>query len=101
MESETPNKKQQLTVFYNGMVASCDATEFQAKAIISLANREEFKNNNSTARSAPCSPQVASPDYSPTTINNGLSMKRSLQRFLEKRKTRAHSLSPYPITRHQ
>ncbi|KAG6405016.1 hypothetical protein SASPL_132595 [Salvia splendens] len=33
--NESPNKTQQLTIFYNGKVASCDATELQVKYLIS------------------------------------------------------------------
>ncbi|KAL7129671.1 hypothetical protein ABFS83_13G083300 [Erythranthe nasuta] len=78
---QSPNQKQQqLTVFYNGRVAACDVTEFQARAIILLASGEMEDEKRSAI---------------PTS---GLSMKRSLQRFLEKRKTRLHCTSPYPIT---
>ncbi|KAK6124050.1 hypothetical protein DH2020_042196 [Rehmannia glutinosa] len=93
--SGSPNKKQQLTIFYNGRVASCDATELQARTIIFLASKEMEEKSNNSPGSDPCSPVL----HSPTT---NLSMKRSLQRFLEKRKTRAQAMSPYPINyRHQ
>ncbi|XP_047948540.1 protein TIFY 5A-like [Salvia hispanica] len=86
--NESPNKTQQLTIFYNGKVASCDATELQARTIISLASGETegkwSKNSPSAA--------MNSPVHGAAT---GMSMKRSLQRFLEKRKTRAQSISPY------
>nr|QZL14046.1 jasmonate ZIM-domain protein 7 [Mentha canadensis] len=87
-----PDKTQQLTIFYNGKIASCDATELQAREIISVARREiEEKNAAGTAAAA-----MKSPVYSAAT---GMSMKKSLQRFLEKRKSRTLSISPYPITR--
>ncbi|KAL1560452.1 protein TIFY 5A-like [Salvia divinorum] len=90
LNDESSSNTQQLTIFYDGKMSSCDATELQARAIISLASRktEEKPSKNS--------PAMNSPVYSAAT---GLSMKRSLQRFLEKRKSRAQSISPYLITR--
>nr|QZL14045.1 jasmonate ZIM-domain protein 6 [Mentha canadensis] len=94
-EDEKPEKTQQLTIFYNGKIASCDATELQARAIISVARREAEEKK---APGTPCSAAAMnSPVYSAAS---GMSMKRSLQRFLEKRKSRALSISPYSITRH-
>ncbi|XP_057764001.1 protein TIFY 5A [Salvia miltiorrhiza] len=92
MNEESPYNTQQLTIFYNGKIASCDATELQARAIISLASREA--EEKSSRNSPP--PPLNSPVYSAAT---GMSMKRSLKRFLEKRKSRAQSMSPYLITR--
>ena len=69
----------------------------QARAIILLASRE-MEERLKTPRmmtspgSEPCSPSLQSPIYSPTTA---LSMKKSLQRFLQKRKHRAQAMSPY------
>ncbi|KAK2965284.1 hypothetical protein RJ640_004153 [Escallonia rubra] len=91
----SPNEKesqQQLTIFYSGRMSVCDATELQARAIILLASQEtEQKSKTPTGSSEPSSPLILSPLYSPT----GLSMKRSLQRFLQKRKHRAQATSPY------
>ncbi|KAL1555834.1 protein TIFY 5A-like [Salvia divinorum] len=92
--NESPNKTQQLTIFYNGKVASCDATELQARTIISLASGEM---EGKWSKNSPAAAAMNSPVYGAAT---GLSMKGSLQRFLEKRKTRAQSISPYSITRH-
>ncbi|KAH9749467.1 protein TIFY 5A [Citrus sinensis] len=77
------NQQQQLTIFYNGQVCICDVTEFQAKAILLLASREM----------EPASP--ANPESQLYSPNSGLSMKRSLQRFLQKRKHRSLATSPY------
>ncbi|KAL6500670.1 hypothetical protein OROHE_025467 [Orobanche hederae] len=103
-EGGSPNEKQPLTIFYNGRVASCDATEQQARTIIFLASREtEEKSNSSRPRgsNSSCSPFLTnSPICSPTTSSTSLSMKRSLQRFLEKRKSRAQAMSPYPVMHH-
>ncbi|EEF42634.1 conserved hypothetical protein [Ricinus communis] len=95
--SESPQERQQLTIFYNGRVCVCYVTELQARAILSLASREmEDKMKTSllgtpTGRSEFVSP-LPSPLCSPST---GLSMKRSIQRFLQKRKHRAQATSPY------
>ncbi|CAA0832315.1 Protein TIFY 5A [Striga hermonthica] len=80
-----------LTVFYNGEVASCDATELQARTIIFLASKEVEEKSNSGLWYSPC------PSPGPISSICSPSMKRSLQRFLEKRKARAQSMSPYSI----
>ncbi|MCD9559337.1 hypothetical protein HAX54_017237 [Datura stramonium] len=87
--TELENKQlQQLTIFYNGTVVS-DVTELQAKAIIHLASRkmEKKTNKSPSPMSGPSSPLLQ-----PQT---GLFMKRSLQRFLQKRKNRIQTASPY------
>ncbi|KAK2965288.1 hypothetical protein RJ640_004157 [Escallonia rubra] len=90
----SPNEKesqQQLTIFYNGRMSVCDVTELQARAIIMLASQEKEEKSKTPTGSKPSSPLIQSPLYSPT----GLSMKRSLQRFLQKRKHRTQATSPY------
>ncbi|KAK4349391.1 hypothetical protein RND71_032146 [Anisodus tanguticus] len=81
--------QQQLTIFYNGKLVVSDATELQAKAIIYLASRkmEEETNKTPSPMSKPSSPLLQ-----PQT---GPFMKRSLQRFLQKRKNRIQNTSPY------
>ncbi|KAH6826224.1 hypothetical protein C2S53_001661 [Perilla frutescens var. hirtella] len=92
-KDQIQGEKQQLTVFYKGKIAVCDATELQARAIIWLAGREA-ELNGSPRLESPAPPSLASPLYSPTT-----GLKRSLMRFLQTRKTRVQATSPYPITR--
>ncbi|KAM7271406.1 hypothetical protein ACFE04_030620 [Oxalis oulophora] len=88
-------KTQQLTIFYNGGVCVSNVTDLQARAIIRLANGGEMDENLSVSRTnygnlqSPLNHQMASPNSS------ALQMKRSLQRFLQKRKHRAQSASPY------
>ncbi|XP_060181714.1 protein TIFY 5A [Lycium barbarum] len=86
----SPEEKQpqQLTIFYNGKVVVSDATELQARAIIHLASREmEEKTKTPSSVLEPPSPLLQS--------QTGISMKRSLQRFLQKRKNRIQATSPY------
>ncbi|XP_060181722.1 protein TIFY 5A-like [Lycium barbarum] len=81
--------QQQLTIFYNGKHVVSDATEHQAKAIIYLASREIEEKTKKTP--SPIS-KPSSPLLQPQT---GLFMKRSLQRFLQKRKNRIQTTLPY------
>ncbi|WOL03405.1 hypothetical protein Cni_G12125 [Canna indica] len=88
-------KEQQITIFYDGQICVCDVTEIQAKAIISTARREiedtdQAKKNQSDESSLPPPLQPSQPQL----LNRSLSMKRSLQRFLQNRKTRAHESAP-------
>ncbi|KAL2244661.1 protein TIFY 5A [Sesamum indicum] len=98
----SPDEKQQLTIFYNGRVATCDVTELQARSIISLARREMEDEKSKTSvggsGSQPSSPVlISSPIHNNRqTSGSGLSMKRSLQSFLQKRKSRVQAISPYP-----
>ncbi|KAA8514910.1 hypothetical protein F0562_018089 [Nyssa sinensis] len=90
LSSGSPKEKQQqqLTIFYEGRVSVCDVTELQARNIIMLASREMEEK----LKTPPASPLLQSPVCSPST---GISMKRSLQRFLQKRKHRVQAASPY------
>ncbi|KAF8413563.1 hypothetical protein HHK36_001554 [Tetracentron sinense] len=91
MDGLTRSPQQQLTIFYNGRVCICDATELQARAIIWLASRKIEERMN-TPRSESVSSSLQSQVlYRPS----GLSMKRSLQGFLQKRKKRIQATSPY------
>ncbi|XP_051125262.1 protein TIFY 5A [Andrographis paniculata] len=90
-DSSSKEEKQKLTIFYNGRITACDVTDLQARAIILLANRET-EDEKSIVEEKTSSTTVQSPGYNPP---NGLYMKRSLQRFLQKRKNRAQATSPY------
>ncbi|XP_058071484.1 protein TIFY 5A-like [Magnolia sinica] len=76
-----------LTIFYNGRVSVCDVTELQAQAILCLARRETDQRLAGNG-SEPCHEQ-------PQPTAPALSMKKSLQRFLQKRKSRIRETSPY------
>ncbi|KAI3680935.1 hypothetical protein L6452_35714 [Arctium lappa] len=96
IDGDSKEKQQQkLTIFYDGKVSICDVTEIQARAIIKLAGEEMEekwrRTPSSTLSSEPSSPLVSPPGCSP----GGLSMKKSLQRFLQKRKHRIQATSPY------
>ncbi|RVW34920.1 hypothetical protein CK203_104881 [Vitis vinifera] len=62
-----------------------------ARAILLLASREMEEKTRTPTASDAISPSLHSQLYSPT----GLSMKRSLQRFLQKRKNRMEATPPY------
>ncbi|CAL9166049.1 protein TIFY 5A-like [Musa acuminata AAA Group] len=93
--------QQQITLLYDGRICACDVTEMQARAIIAMAKREMDGHMKKTTTQAHRQPIESSlPPSSPRPverllINPELSMKRSLQRFLHKRKSRLHALSPY------
>ncbi|KAI5385299.1 protein TIFY 5A [Lathyrus oleraceus] len=97
MEKEAHDQQQQhrpLTIVYDGKVCVSDATENQARSILMLANKEMEERVRTPTRSLsePSSPAVFTNLYSPGT---SLSMKKSLQRFLQKRKNRIQEASPY------
>ncbi|OAY29166.1 protein TIFY 5A [Manihot esculenta] len=98
---QSPQQNQQLTIFYNGTVCACDVTELQARAILFLASREMEEKQRTptpTPTPTPSGSEVASPNLPSqlcSPIAAGLSMKRSIQRFLQKRKHRVQENSPY------
>ncbi|KAJ4824590.1 hypothetical protein Tsubulata_007141 [Turnera subulata] len=88
--------QEQLHRFCNAKFIAFDAAEIQARAIILLASRGMEHNSrlmrSPTGGETCSSPTLPSHLYSPT---GGLSMKRSLQRFLQKRQNRIQATSPY------
>ncbi|GAB2228701.1 hypothetical protein Droror1_Dr00022824 [Drosera rotundifolia] len=100
-------RPQQMTIFYDGSVSVCNVTELQARTIIGLAARgaEERRTSSSPiaplpSTSAPVQifPLVslpAAPAPPDTPPGAALSMKRSLQLFLQKRNNRAQAAAPY------
>ncbi|XP_010941162.1 protein TIFY 5A [Elaeis guineensis] len=113
-QQQQQQQQQQITIFYNGRICVCDVTEFQVRAIISMANREmddrlkkkqlhhqqqhQYLQENRNESSPPHQPQAAPPQL----LNQGLLMKRSLQRFLQKRKTRINAATtPYTPYNHR
>ncbi|CAL9077976.1 unnamed protein product [Musa acuminata var. zebrina] len=93
-------QQQQITLLYDGRICACDVTEMQARAIIAMAKREMDGHMKKTTQAHRQPIESSLPPSSPRPverllINPELSMKRSLQRFLHKRKSRLHALSPY------
>ncbi|KAL0909506.1 hypothetical protein M5K25_020380 [Dendrobium thyrsiflorum] len=97
--------QQKISVFYGGQVCICDVTEIQARAIIHMAKREMEEKMKSSGQSASAfcgSWPEPPPAPDQQVLNSRLSMKRSLQSFLQKRKTRAcESATPYPTQKQQ
>ncbi|XP_057948988.1 protein TIFY 5A-like [Malania oleifera] len=94
--SSQQSNQQQMTIFYNGRICVCDVTELQARAIILLARQEMeermISRKPTTAQALePMSPSLQPQLHSPT----GLSMKRSLQRFLQTRRHRVQATAPH------
>lgn len=74
--------------------------KLQARGIIAMAKREMDGHMKKTTQAHREPIESSLPPSSPRPverllINPELSMKRSLQRFLHKRKSRLHALSPY------
>lgn len=86
------HRRQKMTIFYDDRVIASDLTASQARAIIDLAKevgelQEGFRGEDSFPVAAAAATQL---------MNPGQSMKRSLQRFLQKRKARIADLPcPY------
>ncbi|XP_020689972.1 protein TIFY 5A [Dendrobium catenatum] len=94
-------QQQEITMLYGGQACVGDVTEIQARAIICMVRREmkEMMGSSSDSSSLAGSSWSAAlppPSFSePLIANPGLSMKRSLQRFLQKRKARVYDSIPY------
>ncbi|KAL0917331.1 hypothetical protein M5K25_012386 [Dendrobium thyrsiflorum] len=94
-------QQQEITMLYGGQAGVGDFTEIQARAIICMARREMKEMMGSSSQSSSLvgstwSDALPPPSFSePLLSNPGLSMKRSLQRFLQKRKARVYDSIPY------
>ncbi|KAH0458300.1 hypothetical protein IEQ34_013615 [Dendrobium chrysotoxum] len=97
------HQRRQMTIFYNGRVCVSDVTELQGKAILEMAKKElrldekQGGGNRQEEINTAALPAVTeAPAPATQLMSPGQSMKRSLQRFLQKRKARiADSSSPY------
>ncbi|XP_021763778.1 protein TIFY 5A-like [Chenopodium quinoa] len=91
------SKREQLTIFYNGTICVCDVTEAQARGIINRASRKMGEGtciSPATGGADQISPKLQYEQLCSQT-QNGLSMKKSLRQFLEKRRHRIKATSPY------
>ncbi|URD89745.1 tify domain [Musa troglodytarum] len=82
-------QQQQITIFYDGRVCTCEVTEMKARNIISMAEREmddQMRKKNQQS-------SLLSPQQKPNGAE--LSKIRSLQQFLQNRKSRLSALPPY------
>ncbi|KAI5447523.1 hypothetical protein KIW84_015107, partial [Lathyrus oleraceus] len=94
-ESSMQHQQQPLTIFYDGKMCVTDVTEFQAKSILMLANKKVQEIVKTPTGSEPSKPTMVQSPHQSCSHAPGLSMKRSLQRFLQKRKNRIQQASPY------
>ncbi|CAL9201819.1 unnamed protein product [Musa hybrid cultivar] len=82
-------QQQQITIFYDGRICTCQVTEMEARNIISMAEREmddQMRKKNEQS-------SLLSPQQKPDSAE--LSMIRSLHQFLQNRKSRLSALPPY------
>ncbi|XP_009790070.1 protein TIFY 5A [Nicotiana tabacum] len=83
--------RKQITIFYNALDGECDTSELQALAILCHA-RGEMEEKYNTSASNLKAPSLQFQLHSPY----GLSLRKSLQRFLQKRKERRiQAANPY------
>ncbi|XP_019262482.1 PREDICTED: protein TIFY 5A-like [Nicotiana attenuata] len=84
--------RKQITIFYNAQDGECDTSELQALAILWHARREMEEKYNTSASNLRA-PSLQFQLHSPY---NGLSLRKSLQRFLQKRRERRiQAANPY------
>ncbi|KAI9122590.1 hypothetical protein K1719_006430 [Acacia pycnantha] len=97
MSGEDEGKQQKLTIFYDGKVCISDVTHLQARWIMKEASKEMAEEEKNMMKLNRSLSQSQTEMCSPNNNNAlSLSMKRSLQRFLQKRKDRIlHSPHPY------
>ncbi|XP_058767851.1 protein TIFY 5A-like [Vicia villosa] len=93
--SSMQNEQQPLTIFYDGKMCVIDVTEFQAKSILMLANEKVEEIVKTPKGSEPSTPTTVESPHQLYSPGHALSMKMSLQRFLQKRKIRIQQASPY------
>lgn len=67
----------------------------QAKSILMLANKKVQEIVKTPTESESSTPTMVQSPHQSCSHGPGLSMKRSLQRFLQKRKNRIQQASPY------
>ncbi|XP_074587325.1 protein TIFY 5A [Curcuma longa] len=101
-EERQQQGNQQITIFYNGQICIRNVTELQARAIICMATSEMDDQLAKEKESSPSQLLHHRASVRPPLsveqqllMNPKLPMKRSLQRFLQKRKSRSLAISPY------
>ncbi|OWM85491.1 hypothetical protein CDL15_Pgr019115 [Punica granatum] len=110
-QQQQQQQEQQLTIFYNGQVCVCNVTEVQARALMMLASRE-MMGTSPSGGSSPRDQEEEDSSISPLSYysrmasahtpsmpspTTAFSMKRSLQRFLQKRRHRISAAAPYNV----
>ncbi|XP_024032164.1 protein TIFY 5A [Morus notabilis] len=85
------NIQHEVIIYFNGRTLVCDMIELQARSIILFASREMKGRKNLKGSDLELSTCLQSQIYG----SPSLSMKRSLERFLQKRRQRSRASSPY------
>lgn len=94
--SESPNETAPMTIFYNGTVSVFDVSRDQAESILKLAVEGSYKPIVESA-----DPKLAVSSIDQQQLLESLegdlpiARRKSLKRFLEKRKERLTSVAPY------
>nr|ATD10401.1 jasmonate ZIM-domain protein JAZ10 [Fragaria x ananassa] len=88
-------KPKPMTVFYGGSVAVFEVTPEKFESIVKLAMEEKFKAARAADRPQESKQQQLVNVDGPLNEDLPIARRKSLQRFLEKRKERLNTVSPY------
>ncbi|KAL6188280.1 hypothetical protein ACLB2K_039673 [Fragaria x ananassa] len=88
-------KTKPMTVFYGGSVAVFEVTPEKFESIVKLAMEEKFKDARAADRPQESKQQQLVNVDGPLNEDLPIVRTKSLQRFLEKRKERLNTVSPY------
>ncbi|XP_058726726.1 protein TIFY 5A-like [Vicia villosa] len=115
-KSSMQNEQQPLTIFYDGKMCVIMSTisskksiysltnnnnnwvnvnVVQAKSVLTMANKKVEEIVKTPTGSEPSTPTTVESPHQLYSPGHALSMKMSLQRFLQKRKNRIQQASPY------
>ncbi|KAK9276540.1 hypothetical protein L1049_006074 [Liquidambar formosana] len=93
--AETASETAPLTIFYNGTVSVFNVPRDKAENILKFAVEGSFKTVESADPKVAASPSEQQQLIETLNGDLPIARRKSLQRFLEKRKERLTSVSPY------